>query len=235
MKRIGLYGGSFNPPHVAHLVLAQEAADALCLDKVIFIPAKTPPHKSASDLANASDRLRMTRLATADNPRLSVTDMELRRPGRSYTIDTARIMRRRFGAGAELFFLIGEDTVPELPTWKDIAELVTLCAFVPFTRPGAPPPRMAALQKAIGRAEARAIRAHTVHMPLLEISATDIRRRVAEGRSIRYLAPSAVEGYIRRKGLYRNAATSEADSAQRPRCCEAASRRSSARRRRGRA
>jgi len=203
MKRIGVYGGSFNPIHLAHLRLAEEARERLDLERVIFVPARLPPHKDPSVLAGAQDRLRMVRLAIAGNAAFAVSDTELRRRGPSYTVDTVAAMRRRYGDEARLFFLIGTDTIEELPTWRDIGRLVRLCTFVPLSRPGARRPRVAALAGAVGRAEARAILARALPMPEMDISATDIRRRVAEGRSIRYLVPQAVADYIRRRGLYR--------------------------------
>jgi len=203
MRRIGLFGGSFNPVHIAHLVLAEYAADALGLERVIFIPAGRPPHKAAEALAGAGERLRMARLAVAGNPRFRASDIELRRKGRSYTMDTARAFRKRFGKGAELYFLIGADTIAELPTWKDIARLTQLCMFTPLRRPGIARPKLSALAAAVGRKEARAIVGRTIELPLLDISGTEIRRLVASGRSIRYLVPAEVEAYIARKGLYR--------------------------------
>lgn len=202
MKRIGILGGSFNPIHLAHLVLAEQAREALALDRVIFVPARLPPHKDAAALAGARDRLKMVRLAVADHPQFAVSDMELRREGPSYTIDTVRALRRRFGRNAKLYFLIGSDTVAELPTWRDIRRLVKLCDFVPLSRPDVRPPSRSVLARAIGRKEASDILSRAIRMPLLGISASGIRRRVAEGRSIRYLVPDAVAEYIRRKNLY---------------------------------
>ena len=234
-RRIGIFGGSFDPIHTAHLLLAEQACEVLGLERVIFVPARLPPHKDCATLASARDRLKMVRLAVADNPRLAVSDIELRREGPSYTVDTILAMRRRFGKGAELFFLIGGDTVAELPTWRDIGRLVELCTVVPLSRPGARAAQVSALTSALGRKEARGILSRTIRMPLLGISATDIRARASEGRSIRYLVPSAVEEYIRRKRLY-GSATKPITAPSRPRrCSEATSRRSSGPRRRGRA
>lgn len=202
MARIGLYGGSFNPIHIAHLALAEHAAEALALERVIFIPARIPPHKRNEELASARHRVRMARLAVADNPRFSVSEIELKRPGRSYTIDTVCAMRKRFGGAAELFFLIGADTVGELKMWLEIRKLVTLCRFVPLRRPGVRLPDAGELAAEIGEKEARGILKRMLKMPRLEVSASDIRHRVAEGRSIRYLVPDAVAEYIRKYRLY---------------------------------
>jgi len=203
LAKIGLFGGSFNPVHVAHLVLAEEATEALGLERVLFIPARVPPHKRGSELASARDRVRMARVAVAGNPRFSVSEVELRRGGCSYTIDTVRGMRRRFGRKAELYFLVGSDTVGELKTWRRIRTLARLCRFVSFGRPGVRAANFADLAAAVGEKAARDILNNVIRMPRLEISSSDIRRRVAEGRSIRYLVPDAVAEYIARKGLYR--------------------------------
>ena len=201
-KRIGIFGGSFNPIHMAHLVLADRAAEVLRLERVIFVPAKLPPHKEPSELAPAADRLEMVRLAVKGNRRFAVSDIELRREGPSYSVDTVAAMRRRLGREAEIYFLIGADTVAELPTWHDSRRLAKLCKFVPLSRPGARFPSVASLGAALGRREARGILSRVIEMPLLDISSSDIRDRVAKGQSIRYLVPGAAANYLRRRRLY---------------------------------
>ena len=202
MRKIGLFGGSFNPIHQGHLLLAEQAHEALGLDKVVFIPARMPPHKNPRSLAKGEERLRMTRLAVAGNPHFQVSAVEIRRKGPSYTVDTVKTFRKRFGGGAELYFLIGMDTVGELPTWKNIRELVGLCRFIPLGRPSVKTPRIGDLIPALLKTSARDILNATIRMPLLDISSSDIRDRIAGGRSIRYLVPDAVEAYIRCKKLY---------------------------------
>ena len=202
VKKLGILGGSFNPIHLGHLVLAETAREALGLDRVIFIPAKLPPHKRAAPLADGADRLAMVRLAVAGNPAFAASDIELRRPGVSYTVDTVRALREKLGAGVQIYFLIGMDTVAELTAWREVARLARLCQFVPLSRPGHANPNAAALERAVGRLPARAILKRAVAMPLIGISSSEIRRRVAEGRTIRYLVPDAVAAYIRRKRLY---------------------------------
>ncbi|MGO8702426.1 MAG: nicotinate-nucleotide adenylyltransferase [Candidatus Brocadiia bacterium] len=202
MKKLGVLGGSFNPVHLGHLVLAETAREALGLDGVIFIPAKLPPHKRAAPLASGADRLAMVRLAVAGNPAFSASDIELRRPGISYTVDTVRALREKLGAGVQIYFLIGMDTVAELTAWREVARLARLCRFVPLSRPGHANADAAALERAVGRLPARAILKRAVAMPLIGISSSEIRRRVAEGRTIRYLVPDPVAAYIRRKRLY---------------------------------
>jgi nicotinate-nucleotide adenylyltransferase len=203
LKYVGVLGGSFNPIHVAHLILAERAREALALERVIFVPAKHPPHKPMQGLASGRDRLEMVRTAIEGNLAFEVSDIELRRRGVSYTIQTVEALRRELGAESEICFLIGTDTLAELPTWREIRRLASLCRFVPFARPGSARPDKRRLTGAVGRAEARAILARAAPMPLLDISSSDIRRRVAGGRSIRYLVPDAVAAYIRRRGLYR--------------------------------
>jgi nicotinate-nucleotide adenylyltransferase len=202
MNKLGVLGGSFNPVHLGHLVLAETAREALGLERVLFIPAKLPPHKRAAALADGADRLAMVRLAVAGNPALAVSDIELRRPGVSYSVDTVRALRENLGPGTEIYFLIGMDTVAELTGWREIAALARLCKFVPLSRPGIAGPNAAALESAIGKLPARAIIKRAVAMPVIGISSSDIRRRVAQGRTIRYLVPDAVAAYIRRKRLY---------------------------------
>jgi nicotinate-nucleotide adenylyltransferase len=201
--KIGLLGGSFNPIHLAHVRMAMAAREALRLETVLFIPARLPPHKQLASLAPEADRIEMARLAVAGEESFRVSEVEMRRPGASYTIDTVTALRSEFGPAAEFHFLIGADTLLELPTWREITRLATLCRFVPVVRPGVPEAAPAALAEAVGEAEARAILARTVRMPPLDISSSDIRRRVAEGRPISDRVPKAVEEYILRKGLYR--------------------------------
>jgi nicotinate-nucleotide adenylyltransferase len=202
VKKLGILGGSFNPIHLGHLVLAETAREALGLERVIFIPAKLPPHKRAAALAAGADRLAMVRLAVAGNPALAVSDIELRRPGVSYSVDTVRTLREKLGAGTQIYFLIGMDTVVELTAWREVARLARLCKFVPLSRPEHAAPNTAALERAVGRLRARALLKRALPMPLIGISSSEIRRRVAEGRTIRYLVPDAVAAYIRRKRLY---------------------------------
>ena len=185
MKQIGIFGGTFDPVHHGHLILARDALEKLQLETVIFVPAAISPHKLEREPTSPAIRLEMLRAAIEGEPLFSFDAMELERPSPSYTVDTIEVLRQREPA-AEFFFLIGEDNVARLSTWHRFPELSKMVQFVVLDRSGLrtghPYP---------------AIRRH------LDISATDIRNRVASGRSIRYLVPPAVETIIRERQLYR--------------------------------
>ena len=187
--RIGVLGGSFNPVHLGHLRLAEEAREMLRLDRVLFVPAGVRPHKQRRDLIDGRHRLAMVRLAIKGHPAFAASDLELRRRGPSYTVDTLEALHQQLGPRARLFFLSGADTMQELKIWRALRRVLELCTFVVATRPGYSlrSTRRGVLPLAISR---------------LEISASDIRRRMAAGRSIRYLVPEAVERYIVKYHLY---------------------------------
>lgn len=185
--RLGILGGSFNPIHHGHLILAERAAETLGLDRTILMPTWFTPLKDA--VAPAKDRLAMVKLAARGNPRLEVSDLEIRRGGLSYTIDTIRSIRK---PGMRIFWLIGSDSIRTLPKWREIRELARQVTFGIFARPAS---RGLRVPTYIVYREIRA--------PLLEISSTEIRDRVRRGLSIRYLVPDAVGRYIQKKGLYR--------------------------------
>ena len=190
-----MFGGTFDPIHLGHLRAAENALDSLELDRVSFIPAGTPPHR-AQPASSALDRYAMTALATAGHPRFAVSDLELRRDGPSYTVDTVAGLRRD-SPGAEVFVIVGSDTFPEMATWKDHERLLALCTVAVVGRPGEAQPDGAAA------ARAPAPRVARVSGPGLDISASAIRGRVREGKSIRYLVPDAVADYIEKRALYR--------------------------------
>lgn len=202
MPETALFGGSFNPIHVGHLMVAEGALDALDVDRVVFVPAGSPPHKKGGDLAPAEDRLRMVELAVSDNPRIDVWDHEARGGGVGYTIETLRAWRKLSGAEGRTPFLVGADTVRDLATWHCVADLFEEALFVPFPRPGCALEAPRALWDVVPPGEVEAMLARAVAAPLVDVSASDIRRRVAEGRSLRYLTPDPVAEYIRRHGLY---------------------------------
>lgn len=184
MRKIGIYGGTFDPVHHGHLILAREALERLQLESVIFVPARISPNRQ-SPVASSELRLSMLRAAIAGETGFMVDGCELRRPPPSYTIDTIEEIGKREG-DAELYCLIGEDNVPELATWRRFKELEKLVRLVVLDRTGA-----------------EAKHDYPVVQRKVDISATEIRNRVASGRSIRYLVPAAVEEIIGRENLYR--------------------------------
>jgi nicotinate-nucleotide adenylyltransferase len=189
----GLMGGTFDPVHIAHLVIAEEALDRLGLDRVVFVPCARPPHKNEEDITPVEHRLEMVRLAILGNPRLVLSDIEARRPAPSYTIDTVRAFRSEFGDEEKLYFIMGADSLTQFFTWKDPLELISECEFVVVPRPG--------IEFTDG--DARIVdRAHLLDAPELELSSSDIRARVRDGRTIRYLVPESVRAYIEEKKLY---------------------------------
>ena len=203
LERIGLYGGSFNPIHNGHLIVARHLAEALKLDRVILLPTATPPHKQPDETADARHLGEMIRLAVEGDPLFEYSDYDLTRPGPTFTIDTVEHFRGRIGPAGELYWLIGADSLAELITWKSVDELVTRCNVATARRPGAGVSDWASLTAKIGAPAVDAIREHMVETPLIDISSTDIRNRIRSRLSIRYLLPDAVRAYIEGNGLYR--------------------------------
>lgn len=187
--KIGILGGTFNPIHIGHLILAEEAREKLGLDKVIFVPTFLPPHKDNSNIAPASDRLTMIKLAIEGNKYFIVSDLEIKRNGRSYTIDTIKEFKDKFGSD-DLYFIIGSDLLKYLEEWKDLNEIIKIVKFIAATRPGYP------LEKIPSYINTLPIRA-------VDISAFEIRECVKENKSFRYLLPERVYKYIKKRGLYK--------------------------------
>jgi nicotinate-nucleotide adenylyltransferase len=214
LKKIGLFGGTFNPIHFGHLRAAEEVRQIFELHQVIFIPASYPPHKKKVD-GRASSRLEMVRLAIQGNPSFSVSDVELQRPGKSYSVETIRFFRQKFGLKASLFFIVGLDAFLEIHTWKDYAALFELSHFVVMSRPGLEkkfspehlPVELAQDFCYDDRKRGYAYRSGFCVFPreitALDISSTEIRKSFREGRSVRYLLPFSVEDYIRSCKIYR--------------------------------
>lgn len=198
-RRIGILGGTFDPPHVGHLWLATLAADALELDRVLFMPAAQPPHKRGRRLTSAAERLLMTRLAIAGDPLLGLSAIEMERPGPSFTVDSVEELRRAH-PGARLYLLMAADALAGIGTWREPDRLLSLVEWAVGQRPGSPWPERDDLRRRFGAA---ATRIHLLEGPSLDVSASEIRRRVAAGRAIRYLVPRAVEELIAERGLYR--------------------------------
>lgn len=194
MRRVGLFGGTFDPPHLGHLMLAEWARTRLRLDRVVFMPAGTPPHKRGRRLTDAAHRLAMTRLAVRGNPAFVVSAFEARRAGSSFTVDTLRHLRAR-QPGADLYLLMGADSLEDFPAWYEPGEIARLATLVVAARPGP------ALDPA--RARERVVR---LDNPPVAISSSALRARARAGHSLRYLVPDAVAAYVAKHGLYRRGA-----------------------------
>jgi nicotinate-nucleotide adenylyltransferase len=196
--RIGILGGTFDPIHYAHLIIAQECGYRLQLDQVLIVPAAQPPHKIGRTVSPAHHRLAMAELAAAGNPLLRVSHLEVERQGPSYSVDTVIALRERHGAEAALFFIIGVDALAEMITWHQPRRLLRLCQLAVVLRPN----YTLDLEQLLPSLPELAESVVPVSTPALEISSTDLRNRVARGEPIKYQVPDAVEDYIREHGLY---------------------------------
>mgnify|MGYP001585868154 CR=1 FL=1 len=188
--RIGILGGTFNPIHIGHLILAEEACFKLKLDKLIFVPTFIPPHKDAAAGASPQDRLRMILAAIEDNPNFEASSFEIDSRKKSYSIDTLREFKRVYGGDAQLYFITGSDSLKDLFSWKDVNEIFKISKFIVANRAGYP---FEAVPKEV----------ETVVITPIEISSEDIRKRLSENRSIRYLVPEKVREYIIEHNLYK--------------------------------
>ncbi|HEX3925125.1 MAG TPA: nicotinate-nucleotide adenylyltransferase [Streptosporangiaceae bacterium] len=193
VPRIGVMGGTFDPIHHGHLVAASEVGHFYSLDEVIFVPTGQPWQKEGRRVSASEDRYLMTVIATASNPRFSVSRVDIDRPGRTYTIDTLRDLRATRGPGAEFFFITGADALAQMMTWQDADELFKLAHFVGCTRPGH---RLSG----VGLPDDRV---SLVEIPALAISSTNCRQRVEAGQPIWYLVPDGIVQYISKRSLYR--------------------------------
>jgi nicotinate-nucleotide adenylyltransferase len=199
--KLGLLGGTFDPIHLGHLLMAETALDGLGLSQVLFVPAGDPPHKQDLAKTPARHRVAMVERAIAGHPCFALSRVDLERPGPHFTTDTVRLIRRQYQLSAEACFLIvGGDSLVELPTWHSAPELVTLCRLAVAHRPGYRPD-LAELEAVISALSARL---DWVEMPLIGVSASDIRARVRAGRSIRYQVAEPVREYIEQNQLYRS-------------------------------
>ncbi|MEE8470258.1 MAG: nicotinate-nucleotide adenylyltransferase [Dehalococcoidia bacterium] len=197
--KIGVLGGTFDPIHMGHLIIAEEVRQKLGLDEVLFVPTGQPWLKGERSVSSAEHRMEMVIQATASNPHFNVSSIELERPGPTYSIDTITELKAGLSAGDRLYFIEGFDALAELSLWKDPGRLVEMCQVVGVRRPGCAELDLPALESAVpGISENSVI----VDVPQIDISASEIRRRVSQGLSIRYLVPEAVERYIKDNGLY---------------------------------
>jgi nicotinate-nucleotide adenylyltransferase len=199
-RRVGILGGTFDPPHIGHLWLATLAMDGMNLDRVLFMPAAQPPHKAGTAVSRATDRLLMTRLAIAGEPRFELCPIEMERPGPSYTIDSVDELERLYPGDTTLYLVMAADSLAQIDTWREPDRLLARIDWIVGPRPGDPLPDREAL---VARFGDNAARIHSLDGPSLDVSSTTLRRRVAEGRPIRYLVPRSVEELIAERGLYR--------------------------------
>ena len=189
MQRIGILGGTFNPVHVGHLLMAEMARAQLKLDRVIFIPSFLPPHKSANNVVDSHHRYEMIRLAIKGHSPFEVSDIEILRKGKSYSIDTIRSLKAHFPQKTQIFFIIGEDSLAALKKWKEIDKLLKLVKFILVNRPGS-------------KAKSK-IKTLSFEMPGLDISSSDIRKRIRQQKTIKFLVPEEIEKYIHTHQLYK--------------------------------
>ncbi|MGH2659201.1 MAG: nicotinate-nucleotide adenylyltransferase [Actinomycetota bacterium] len=196
-RRLGVMGGTFDPIHNGHLLTAEEAAVQFGLDEVVFVPTGHPWMKEQKEVSAPEHRYLMSVIATASNPRFSVSRIEVDRAGPTYTVDTLRELKGLDGDKVDLFFVTGADAMLEILQWKDPEEILALAHFIAATRPGYDLTRFEA------EAPTRHPNVSVMNIPALAISSTDIRKRVGEGRPIRYLVPEGVKSYIEKAGLYR--------------------------------
>ena len=201
-KKVGILGGTFNPIHTGHLIMAEEACNRHNLSKVIFIPAYIPPHKYVEDLANANQRYQMVKHAIKENSKFEVSDLEIKREGRSFTIDTVQEVLHYYGKSSIIFLIMGADSLNELELWKDIKKLSQLCHFVIVNRPGYKTEPSARLVEIIGKDKVADMERLRLTIEPIGTSSTGIRKRINDGVEIKELVPECVEAYIREHGLY---------------------------------
>jgi nicotinate-nucleotide adenylyltransferase len=204
--RLGIYGGSFDPVHYGHLILAEVCREACGLDQVWLMPTAVSPLKQHGPRASDAQRLEMLSLAIGGHPGLGICRIEIDRGGTSYTVDTLAELKSQDPA-RELFFLLGNDSLEIFPEWREPARICELAELVVVDRPplpGTPPFDPRRLIEVLGEDEVARIESRRVHMPLIGISSSDLRERVGQGRSIRYQTPRAVEMYVEAEGLYRS-------------------------------
>ncbi len=199
--RLGLFGGSFDPVHLGHLLLAETCREACSLDRVLFLPCRQSPHKPRGAIATGQQRSEMLEFAVAGDPRFGVCRIELERNGPSFTVETLRQLRVE-QPDSDLFFLMGADSLTDLPLWREPQAILELATIVAVNRGQLPQPDLAALEDRLGSIVRDRVR--LVTMPAIDLSATEIRERARAGGSLRFRVPRAVEEYIRQNGLYRD-------------------------------
>ncbi len=197
---LGVMGGTFDPIHNGHLMVAEEAKARLNLDEILFMPAGQPWLRMNVSISLAEHRIQMVRLAIADKPHFKLSTMEIERAGPTYSVDTIAELQAQLGAGSELFFILGWDSLAELPQWREPQRLIEMCRLVVAPRPGYAAPDLNSLEAALPGISQRVI---ILDKPEIDISASAIRERVSRGLSLRHLVPEPVERYIREHSLYK--------------------------------
>ncbi len=197
--RRAILGGTFDPPHVGHLIVAEAVRSTLGLDEVVFVPAGSPPHKRARPLTPALHRVMMVQLAIASNPAFSLSLVDINRPGPHYAVESVALLHAAWGTSEAPYYIVGADSLRDLPTWHRPHELIARCWIVAVERPGVRVD-VSALERALPGIGRRLL---WVPAPTVGVSSTEIRRRAARGDPIRYLVPEGVEAYIHEHGLYR--------------------------------
>lgn len=195
VRRIGVFGGTFDPPHLGHLVAASEAAFRCALDEVVFVPTGDPWQKHHLEVTDAAARLAMTRSAVESDPLFGVSTCDIERDGATYAVDTVADVRAEYDEDVELYFIIGADSLANLHTWHRVEELCKAVRFIALNRPGH---SRREVDTSFGA------QVEFIDMPAVDVSSTECRQRVRDGRPIRYLVPDAVEAYVREHGLYRS-------------------------------
>jgi nicotinate-nucleotide adenylyltransferase len=194
VRRIGVFGGTFDPPHLGHLVAASEAAFRCALDEVVFVPTGDPWQKNHLEVTDAAARLAMTRLAVESDPLFRESTCDIEREGATYAVDTVADVRAEYDEDVELYFIIGADSLENLHTWHRVEELCKAVKFIALNRPGH---SRREVDTSFGA------QVEFIDMPAVDVSSTECRQRVRDGQPIRYLVPDAVEAYVREHGLYR--------------------------------
>lgn len=201
-RKIALFGGTFDPIHLGHTGVASAAVEQIGAVKVVFVPAKCSPLKQTLPQAGDDDRLRMIGLATANDNRFELSDYELRKPQPSYTLETVRHFNGEYGSDTSIYWLIGADTIGDLPYWYHAAELIDECEIAAMFRAGCEPPDFAGFEDLWGAERVEKLRRNVIPTPLIDISSTEIRNRLAAGRDVSDMLDPAVLSYVRQRGLY---------------------------------
>jgi nicotinate-nucleotide adenylyltransferase len=201
--KIGIFGGTFDPIHIGHLIIAEHACEELQLDKLFIIPAAIPPHKKGERITDGRHRLAMAKLATKGNCKFLVSDIELKKHGVSYSVETLELIKKKWGKSPKYFLIIGSDIVPDLHTWKDIGRLSQMCTFIVAIRPGLMKDKLRKMKLRLQASVRKKALSNIMLNPLVDISSTDIRKRNVKHRSIRYMVPEKVEQYIIKHKLYK--------------------------------